>query len=190
MRSTWDVERFELLFTEHLDAVLRYALARVDPETAKDAVADTFLVAWRRFDEVPDAARSWLLGITRRTLADQRRSRRRQRTLAERLADTQMGSGSSEEAVDAVADRFVVMAALRGLRSADREVLCLVAWDGLDHEEATKVLGCSPRTFAVRLHRARRRLEEALGARDGNSMEGARPWARSTRSTVTRSETR
>jgi RNA polymerase sigma-70 factor, ECF subfamily len=169
--TTGNVERFERLFTEHIEAVLRYALARVDPETAKDAVADTFLVAWRRLDEVPDVARSWLLGVTRRTLSDQRRSHRRQHTLAQRLASTALGSESSPEAIDGIADRFVVMGALRGLRKADREVLCLVAWDGLGHREAAEVLGCSAKAFAVRLHRARRRLEEALDARDGTSAD-------------------
>jgi DNA-directed RNA polymerase specialized sigma24 family protein len=49
------VERFELLYRRHFRAVLRYTLARVEPETAKDATAETFLVAWRR---LPDAARS------------------------------------------------------------------------------------------------------------------------------------
>jgi RNA polymerase sigma factor (sigma-70 family) len=171
MTTTGNVERFERLFSEHIDAVLRYALARVDPETAKDAVADTFLVAWRRFDEVPDAARSWLLGVTRRTLSDQRRSRRRQHTLAERLASTAVSSDSSLAAIDGVADRSVVMGALRRLRRADREVLCLVAWDGLDNREAAEVLGCSVQAFAVRLHRARRRLAEALEARDGSSAD-------------------
>ena len=172
MTTTGNVERFERLFREHVDAVLRYALARVDPETAKDAVADTFLVAWRRFDEVPDATRSWLLGITRRTLADQRRSRHRQHALAERLASTPTSTGSSKETIDGIADRFLVMGALRALRKADREVLCLVAWDGLDHKEAAEVIGCSPKAFAVRLHRARRRLEDALNAREGTSADG------------------
>ncbi len=66
-----DVKRFEHLFADHVDAVLRYALARVDPETAKDAVADTLLVAWRRLSDAPEPARAWLLGITRRNLAGQ-----------------------------------------------------------------------------------------------------------------------
>jgi RNA polymerase sigma factor (sigma-70 family) len=172
MTTTGNGERFERLFTEHIDAVLRYALTRVDPETAKDAVADTFLVAWRRFDEVPDAARPWLLGVTRRTLSDQRRGHRRQHSLAERLASTAVSSDSSPEAIDRVTDRFVVMGALRRLRRADRDVLCLVAWDGLDNKEAAEVLGCSVRAFAVRLHRARRRLAQALEARDGTSADG------------------
>jgi RNA polymerase sigma factor (sigma-70 family) len=164
MTPTGNVERFERLFTDHIDAVLGYALARVDPETAKDAAAETFLVAWRRLDNVPDPARSWLLGVTRRTLAGQRRGRRRQYRLVERIARTWVGSELSDESMDRVADRSVVIVALNKLRAPDRELLCMVAWDGLDNTEAAAVLGCSTKTLAVRLHRARVRLESALTA--------------------------
>ncbi len=157
-----NTERFERLFSDHIDAVLAYALARVDPETAKDAVADTFLVAWRRLEDVPDSARAWLLGVTRRTLSGQRRSLRRQHRIVERIIRTGTGSGVTHESGDIVTDGFTASAALRRLRDADRELLCLIAWDGLDHSEAAEVLGCSPGTFAVRLHRARGRLEAAL----------------------------
>lgn len=44
------------------------------PKDAADAVAETFLVAWRRLPEVPsgEEARPWLYGVARRTLANQR----------------------------------------------------------------------------------------------------------------------
>ncbi|MEI5101965.1 sigma factor-like helix-turn-helix DNA-binding protein [Streptomyces sp. PmtG] len=44
----------------------------------------------------------------------------------------------------------------------DQETLLLVGWDGLDVAAAAVVVGCTRRTFAVRLHRARRRLRQAL----------------------------
>lgn len=71
---------------------------------------------------------------------------------------------------DLVAERSVVSAALGALREADREVLCLIAWDGLDQVEAAEVLGCSPGAFKVRLHRARGRLEKALVEEDGRRL--------------------
>lgn len=39
--------RFEMLYRQHFRAVLRYALARLEPESAKDVTAETFLIAWR-----------------------------------------------------------------------------------------------------------------------------------------------
>jgi RNA polymerase sigma factor (sigma-70 family) len=166
------VERFERLFIDHLDAVLAYALARADPETAKDAVAETFLIAWRRLGEVPEPPRAWLLGVTRRTLAGQRRSRRRQHRLVQRILDMEVGFDTTREFEETVTDRFVVAAALGRLRAGDREMLCLVAWDGLDHHELAETFRCSPAAADVRLHRARRRLRAALASED--ELQGAR----------------
>jgi RNA polymerase sigma-70 factor (ECF subfamily) len=62
-------ERFERLFREHGDAVYRYAVRR-DPGAAEDVVAEAFLVAWRRLDDVPRGAElPWLLGVARRPSA-------------------------------------------------------------------------------------------------------------------------
>lgn len=108
--------RFEAAFRDHYGDVLAYALARADIETAKDATAATFLVAWRRRNELPQQPFPWLLGVTRRTLADQRRTRDRQRLLIRKLA-------SRPEAAEDVADpgagadaRAAVLAAPAGRR--------------------------------------------------------------------------
>lgn len=65
---------------------------------------------------------------------------------------------------DGVAERAAVVAALERLAEGDREALRLVAWEGLEASRAAHAAGCSPRTFAVRLHRARRRLMKELAA--------------------------
>ncbi|MBA2438956.1 MAG: sigma-70 family RNA polymerase sigma factor, partial [Acidimicrobiia bacterium] len=57
----------------------------------------------------------------------------------------------------------------------DREILRLVAWDGLSTTQAVQSLGCTRAAFAVRLHRARRRLVGALDAEeayDGDALPG------------------
>jgi RNA polymerase sigma-70 factor (ECF subfamily) len=48
------------------------------------------------------------------------------------------------------------------LPGRDVETLTLVTWHGLSIADAATVAGCSPRAFTVRLHRARRRLTDAL----------------------------
>lgn len=55
-------------------------------------------------------------------------------------------------------------AALERLSDRDREILLLTTWDGLSGRRAAAALGCSPGTFAVRLHRARTRFARALNA--------------------------
>jgi RNA polymerase sigma-70 factor (ECF subfamily) len=155
-----DRERFERLYRENFRAVLRFALARIDPDRAKDVAAETFLVAWRRLDDVPPEPRAWLLGVARRVLAGQYRSETRRDALAVRLRGAQ-GAESPDFAV-ALADRDEVLSAFAALRERDREVLRLVAWDGLTPGEGAEVLQVTRLAFTVRLHRARRRLQRAL----------------------------
>ena len=153
--------RFESLYREYYGRVLAYALRRATPDVAHDVVADTFLVAWQRRERMPDQPLPWLLGVARKTLANQRRSvRRRQSLLTELKAEQLARPGPPSEPTGAALD---VMAALDRLSEADRELLRLVAWEGLTPAEAAKVLGQSAATCRVRLHRARGRLADELG---------------------------
>ncbi|WP_163511894.1 RNA polymerase sigma factor [Fodinicola acaciae] len=159
--------RFEAVYRRHYRAVLAYALARAEPEVAADAVAETFVVAWRRFGELPAEPIGWLLAVTRRTIANQRRSADRQRALYERLANRP--ADGTRDPAELVAERRAVYAALDRLSPDDREILMLVGWDGLGRREAARVFGCSPVAFAVRLHRARKRFAAALAAQDAHA---------------------
>ena len=171
-------ERFEALWCEHAGAVLRYARRRVPPEEAEDVLAETFVVAWRRLDDAPGYALPWLLGIARRTAANALRGRRRRSALHERVAAQPATTTTHDPAKGHGND---AAAALAGLRERDRELLTLIAWDGLGPAEAAQVLGCSSGALAVRLHRARARFAAALHAQigedDGESAP-ARPVAR------------
>lgn len=155
-----DEDAFVSLFELHHRALLAYAVRRVaDPADAADVVAETFLVAWRRLDEVPpDAqARPWLFGVARRVLANLRRGERRRLALADRLRDAVVDvvPGPGDEASD-------VERAVAGLGELDQEILRLHAWDELAHDEIALVLGLSRGAVRVRLHRARRRLAERM----------------------------
>jgi RNA polymerase sigma factor (sigma-70 family) len=156
-----DRERFERLYRENFRAVLRFAAVRIDPERAKDVAAETFLVAWRRLDDVPVEARPWLLGIARRVIAGQFRTQSRREALASRLRSAHPDNTATDPAV-ALADRDEALAAFTTLGDRDREVLRLATWDELSAAEAADVLGVTKLAFTVRLHRARRRLERAL----------------------------
>ena len=147
--------RFERIFEGNYRAVLAYARRRAGAGEADDAVAETFLVAWRRLEEVPDEARPWLFGVARRVLANQRRAAARRDALAGRV------SGAAVEGLE-IAQEAPVLRALATLAEGDREVLMLVAWEGLTSEEAGRVLGCSRTAAKVRVHRARGRLRARL----------------------------
>lgn len=147
--------RFEDLYRRHVAAIAAYALRRVSREAAEDVVAETFLVAWRRLEEVPEPALPWLFGVARGTLANHHRSSRRREALAERLR-VELG----EVTVAPVEKRL--LEGLLTLSIDDRELLLLTSWEGLSAGEAAEVLGCSAVACRIRLHRARKRLAAAL----------------------------
>ncbi|WP_168221175.1 RNA polymerase sigma factor [Actinomadura sp. WMMA1423] len=157
---------FTRLWDAHYDDVLRYAARRTDHDTARDIAAETFLVAWRRRDDIPpDRPFPWLLNVARNVLANEMRSRRRRTRLWNRLRGDGPHAPAADEA-SGLAEGGRITAALGRLPARDREVLQLVGWDGLDAQAAATAAGCSVKTFSVRLHRARRRLTAALAEID------------------------
>jgi RNA polymerase sigma factor (sigma-70 family) len=157
---------FEEFFRVHYARVLAYIVRRLpDRAAAEDLAAETFLIAWRRRDDIPADPVPWLFVVARNVLNNSRRSAQRRDELAQRLEAEAVTSG-----VDADPDGPAgiepqrLMQALARLKEADREVLMLSSWDGLDRRRAAAVLGCSENTFSVRLHRARQRLASVLGA--------------------------
>jgi RNA polymerase sigma-70 factor (ECF subfamily) len=138
-----DTARFHELYETHFDAVSRYARARADPDMAKDATAQTFFVAWRRRAEFFGARHplGWLLGVTRRTLADERRAAARQSGLRDRVGAAVAPLPPDPAAL--VTERDAIAAAFSRLRDADREVLALIAWDGCTGPAAGSTSSCA-----------------------------------------------
>ena len=92
------------------------------PADAADAAAETFVVAWRRLNDVAEGqALPWLYAIARRVLSTQRRSSRRQEAVAARVAlerDRPISDSSSAPPV---------VRALAELPAEVREILMLTA---------------------------------------------------------------
>lgn len=122
--QAYALRRFEALFRQNADTVLAYAARRSDLDTAQEVVAETFAVAWRRLDVVPDPALPWLLGVARKVLANERRSRSRAEALTLRLGRESVAS--SDDPADVVDARLSAQAALDRLLPAEREVLELL----------------------------------------------------------------
>jgi len=153
---TDDVQRFEMLYKEHFAAIDAYARRRFAIRS-DDVVAETFLIAWRRLDEVPKDALPWLYGVARRVVSDLRRSRRRQDAVAARLWTLGAREAPSVDPVEPD-----VLSALSRLGERDQELLLLVYWEDLEPSRAARALGCSRASVATRLWRAHRRLKAEL----------------------------
>ncbi len=170
-------DRFRALFASNSRVLLAYALRRVaDPADAADVVAETFLVAWRRVEDVPtgDDARLWLFGVARRVLGNQRRGALRRSNLAGRLRHELSGLVVPDQSSDR-ATSHVVRTAMWRLDADERELLWLTSWEGLSPGEIAVVFDRPAGTVRSQLHRARARLRaqlEAVGHGDDSERSG------------------
>jgi RNA polymerase sigma factor (sigma-70 family) len=154
-------ERFDACFEAHFEEIFAFARRRTENlADAEDLAAETFAVAWRRAQSIPDPSLPWLYGVANGVLRNQRRSsRRRWRLLLKLDAEPTVFAPDPAEYVGEMA---VAAAAFARLSESHREVLRLVAWEGLDPSEAATALGCSASAFRVRLHRARQEMAKQL----------------------------
>lgn len=162
-------ERFQAVYDTYASDVAAYALRRRSPVDAADVVAETFVSAWHRIDEIPDepATRAWLLGTARRIIAAQAKGDRRDAKLTERLAE-QFGQRYGEvPPVERLEQVSVIGAAIERLSENDRELLFLVAWDELQPAEIGALLGLPGPVVRKRLQRARKRLRRHLADLEG-----------------------
>lgn len=162
---------FRRLYEAHYGAIASYAHRRLGEDEADDLIAETFLVAWRRLEDVPtgDLARPWLYEVARRTASESRRSAGRWGRLRERLVSlrpTDPPMAPTQE----VEDRDTVHRALSSLRPQDRELLLLSEWEDLDHRQLGSMYGCSANAIAIRLHRAHRRFRQAVESADRDTL--------------------
>ncbi|MGW1681505.1 RNA polymerase sigma factor [Saccharopolyspora sp. NPDC002376] len=169
-RSWTDVDAFAVIFDRHAVTVHRFLARRVGGELADDLTGQTMLVAFdqrRRFDLTQRSALPWLYGIATNLLRRHRRTEVRQhRALARAVPET-----TYEGHDELVSDRVTAAAqplrkALAGLSPAERDIVLLIAWEGLSYDEVSVALGIPIGTVRSRMHRARRKLREALPEED------------------------
>jgi RNA polymerase sigma factor (sigma-70 family) len=101
-------------------------------------------------------------GIARGVLANSRRRDGRQDALVARLINER----PADPGVDPGELDPVVVRALASLNDRNQELLLLVAWEKLNTAEIAHMLKISRGAVAVRVHRARRRLQTALAAEE------------------------
>jgi RNA polymerase sigma-70 factor, ECF subfamily len=151
--------RFERVFELHHRDVKGFVLRRAPRANVDDVVAETFLIAWRRLDDIGVDPLPWLLGVARRVLANQRRADGRRFALVDRL---RREPTPAPPPAGGLGDRL--SEALAALSPREREALLLIAWEGLEPERAARAAGCSVGAFRVRVHRARRHLADLIDA--------------------------
>jgi len=158
-----DRARFESVAAAVADPVHRYALRRTDPETAREVLTDTLLVLWRRLDDVPpEAELPWCYAVARRCLANADRAARRRQGLLARIVRLDPPAAAEPQEPDLPDPQL--HRALAQLPELDRELVRLWAWEDLAPREIAAVTGLTANAVSIRLHRARGRLADLLGA--------------------------
>lgn len=171
-----DADRFRVLYDGHVRPVTAYCARRVAPDGVDDAVAETFLVAWRRIGDVPDgdAGLLWLYAVAHRVVGHEYRSTARRRRLTSRLGSLRTSASATPEddVIGGDKVRRVLDAASR-LNASDVEILRLVAWERLSSSDIAAVLDLSPNAVHQRLHRARANLTRQFDKLDSRSNSSA-----------------
>ncbi|MET8745623.1 RNA polymerase sigma factor [Streptomyces sp. NPDC004728] len=182
IERSWDEpDAFAVLFDRHADDIHRYAARRLGADVADDLMAETFVIAFqqrRRYDLSRAQARPWLYGIVTNLVGEHRRAEARHLRALARVAAGVPDEGGSEPMAERVADRVAAESArgalagcIAKLAPRYRDVLLVIAWGDLDYVEAAEALGVPVGTVRSRLHRARRRLRDALGGSDPTALQ-------------------
>jgi RNA polymerase sigma-70 factor (ECF subfamily) len=158
----------------HID-LLGFLLRRCgSAEDAADCLAETYLVAWRKRDQMPGAAetRPWLFGVARNVMRRDNELRGRTAAAASALAAELERTGAIG-APPELGESDPVVAALHELPELDQEIITMLIWDQLAPREIATILGLTPNVVRVRAHRAKTKLRIALA--DQHSGPGSTP---------------
>jgi RNA polymerase sigma-70 factor (ECF subfamily) len=160
-----NVTHFNELYRDNRLSILNYFLRRTnDREQAADCLAQTFLIAWRRIDDIPAGIedRLWLYGVARRINSETKRSKFREERLLQRVVSAMSPRPETTNTSDSEAQ---LHEALAKLSHEDREIVLLNVWDQLNPIDIAAVLDMNVNTVKTRLHRSRSKLKAALLSR-------------------------
>jgi len=162
MESEYSPEvAYSAIFEQHYKAINAYTMRRVfSKQNVDDVVSEVFLVAWRRWDEVSgiDNPLPWLYRVAGNLIRNSHRSDNRRSRLVGKM------SSQPEQVFEdpALRGESGLVEALSELSDEEQEILMLVAWEGLSHSEVAEVLDCSANAVGIRVHRAKKSLQEVM----------------------------
>ena len=160
--------RFATIYRQTHAQVLGFISRRLIPRDfarAEELTHDTYLVAWRRFADLPQTvpeARAWLFTTARHLLLKSNAINRRG-DLGVRISDDALGViPASSDSIQTRGLQMDLMSAWSQLTAAEQEIISLTYWDELSSAEAGRVLGITDRAYRQKLHRARTKLKTIL----------------------------
>jgi len=164
--QTGDPAAFEELVRQHQRMIhsLTYRMTGSLAD-AEDLAQEAFLRAFEQIGSFRGTAQfsTWLYRVAINTCLNWKQSEARRFRLYARAAEELSAHAGGGSAPDPQADE--VQAALLKLPAKQRAAIVLTIYDGLNHAEAARLLGCSETTVSWRLFAAKRKLKQLLTAR-------------------------
>jgi RNA polymerase sigma-70 factor (ECF subfamily) len=165
----------------HLGVLRRYALVLTrDAERAEDLVQDTALRALegaRTLQEGTDP-KPWLLSILHNTHVSRGRRQKTERAVEATLAQSEELSASPAAPQVVHVELGQTIEALMALPEDQREVLMLVAMEGMSYRDVSNCLGIPVGTVMSRLARGRAALRAATERSSSERPSPERPHLR------------
>lgn len=166
-----DASAYEALVRKHQTMIhaLTYRMTGSVAD-AEDLAQVAFIRAYHQIDSFNGTAKfaTWLYGIAVHACLNWRRDEaRRYRAQANCAEEAMVHHTNGEVAGNEMAQQ--VQAALVKLPVKQRAAIVLTMYDGLNHAEAAKVLGCSETTVSWRVFAAKRKLKSVLTTAGGKS---------------------
>jgi RNA polymerase sigma-70 factor (ECF subfamily) len=164
-----DLDAFETIVRARMDAVYRLTSAILGEEAdARDAAQETFVAAWRELPRLRETDRfeAWLqrVAVNAARMTLRARGRRRVRE----IPSSQVAALASHAAIDNRSDASLLDSAMRELPIEQRTILVLHHLEGRPLAEIAGLLEIPVGTAKSRLFHARRTLETAHRAEEGD----------------------
>src|SRR6266550_5272015 len=132
----------------------------------EDLAQETFILAFRRLDSFRGESKfsSWLCQIAVNTCLNWKKSQARRERTHQGWAEHEQVSGGTCAAMSQAEEDTTrrVQAALLKLNAKQRAAVVLTVYEGMNHAEAARTLGCSETTVSWRLFAARAKLKRLL----------------------------
>ena len=158
----------DALVRQHADLVYRVALRVTGADDdAADAAQDALVKVWRGIAAVPaESHRAWCARVARNAALDllRRRKVRPMAGAAEPVAEPPCASPLPDDDAEAGDLRAELARAVGTLDEPYRSILVLREVEGLAYAEIADALDLPLNTLKVYLHRARRRVRDAIAA--------------------------
>jgi RNA polymerase sigma-70 factor (ECF subfamily) len=158
---------FSEVYCRHADAVFRFCLSQLhDRSAAEDVTADVFAAAFAAFDRAPldsEGVRPWLFRIARNATIDHQRKSRTRFLLFGALRSGRTHAADVESTVELRQELRDVLAAIRGLRRREQQLIGLRVGGGLTYAQIGDVMGIKENAARMATQRAIEKVRGAVG---------------------------